>query len=179
MVDGKKKGGKYERDMSKSLSLWWTEGEDKNVFWRTSGSGAKATVNHMNEGAVNFNFYGDIGYRDSVGYPLIERVCIECKHYREFYIMDTLKDNKNPSLVEQFWGETINEARQSNRWGVLIMKKNYFPDLIMIEEDAFRFNHLFDSSERLIYDNGVIVTLDKFFNRVTPDEFLDRVSLYE
>jgi hypothetical protein len=176
MVDGKKKGGKYERDISKLLSSWWTDGEDESVFWRTSGSGAKATVNHKKK-AINFNYYGDIGYRDSIGAPFIERACIECKHYKEFYIMDILKDNKNPSEFEKFWEEAKFEAGQSNRWSILITKKNYFPDLIMIEEDIFLFDDKFESEEKLIYDNGVVVVLDKFLDRVKPVEFIERVPI--
>lgn len=179
MVDGKKKGGVYERDISKLLSFWWTDGDRRDVFWRTEGSGAKATVNHRETGAINFNYYGDIGYRDSEGMIFIERVCIECKHYKEFYVMDVLKDNKNPSLLETFWEETLFEAEQSNRWGILIMKKNYFPDLIMMEEDIFLFDDKFEGSEKITYDGGVIVVLDKFIERVSPEEFINKVPVKE
>src|SRR5882672_9435645 len=38
------KGGQFERDMCKAFSLWWTEGKHEDWFWRTAGSGARATV---------------------------------------------------------------------------------------------------------------------------------------
>ena len=37
------KGGAWEREFSKYLSLWITEGERDDVFWRSSQSGGRAT----------------------------------------------------------------------------------------------------------------------------------------
>ena len=39
-----KKGPKFERDFCKRLSLWSSSGMDEDVFWRTPGSGARATT---------------------------------------------------------------------------------------------------------------------------------------
>lgn len=39
-----KKGGAYERKFSKKLSLWWSSGRSPDLFWRTPGSGGKATI---------------------------------------------------------------------------------------------------------------------------------------
>lgn len=37
------KGGTFERKLCTILSLWWTSGADDDVFWRTPGSGSRAT----------------------------------------------------------------------------------------------------------------------------------------
>ena len=39
-----KKGGGFEREICKLLSLWWSKGEHDDIFWRTAGSGGRATV---------------------------------------------------------------------------------------------------------------------------------------
>jgi hypothetical protein len=31
-----KKGGKFERDMSRKLSLWWSYGNNDDLIWRSS-----------------------------------------------------------------------------------------------------------------------------------------------
>jgi len=37
------KGPNFERSFCKSLSLWVSEGKDENIFWRSVGSGGRAT----------------------------------------------------------------------------------------------------------------------------------------
>lgn len=37
------KGSVFEREICKALGRWWTDGERDDIFWRTAGSGARAT----------------------------------------------------------------------------------------------------------------------------------------
>jgi hypothetical protein len=177
IVDGKKKGGGYEREKARQLSLWFTKDKNDDVFWRTSASGAKATVNLQAGKDVNFNHFGDIGAINTIGFPFIELVNIECKSYQDFSLLKVLKPNKNPSLIENFWGEAKKEADDSGRLPILIMKKNYFPDLIMMSDDILDlFKYKFDTGECIKNDCGSILLLSKFLERVNPEDFVREVN---
>ena len=62
----KDKGGNFERDICKALSLWYTYGEDDNIFWRTSGSGNRATVRTKKGQKTKYD-YGDITFSNPDG----------------------------------------------------------------------------------------------------------------
>ena len=73
------KGSQFERDMCKAFSLWWTKGKRSDVFWRTSGSGARATT-RSKKNKKTFGQYGDMQATDPIGQPLIDLCSIEMKH---------------------------------------------------------------------------------------------------
>lgn len=73
------KGGQFERDFSRQLSLWWTNGERDDIFWRTAGSGARATV-RSKKGKTTAGQYGDITATDPDGKLLIDNILFELKN---------------------------------------------------------------------------------------------------
>jgi len=75
---GKGKGSSFERAICKELSTWWTNYEREDVFWRTSGSGARATT-RSKSGQRTFGQYGDVQATDPIGQPLIDLCTIEIK----------------------------------------------------------------------------------------------------
>ena len=81
---GSSKGTPFERLICKQFSLWWTDGERDDVFWRTSNSGGRATVRKSLK-----NQHGDMTATDPIGLPLIENILIEIKRG---YTCDTLQD---------------------------------------------------------------------------------------
>lgn len=72
------KGGKFEREVCKALSRWWTHGDRDDVFWRSASSGARATIRRK-QNKVTFGQYGDIQATDPIGQPLMDICTIECK----------------------------------------------------------------------------------------------------
>jgi len=72
------KGQDFERTICKELSLWYSQGEREDVFWRTAGSGARATT-RAKIGKITANSAGDIGYLDSFGKPFCDYFMIEVK----------------------------------------------------------------------------------------------------
>jgi hypothetical protein len=72
------KGGKYERAVCKQLSVWWTGGKRDDVFWRTAGSGGRATQRNR-RGQRTFGQYGDVQATDPIGQPLLDVFTIEIK----------------------------------------------------------------------------------------------------
>jgi len=177
MVNGKQKGGQYERDKARQLSKWITKDSRDNLLWRTASSGGMATVRYDNGEKVNLNNFGDIGYNDIDGQPFIEQVSIECKKYKDFELLDVLKENKTKSEIETFWKETCKDAIRSERYPMLLMKKNYFPELLMLDVKLFsKVKDKFDLSEYIIWNGGAIVLLDNFLDRVSYDQFIERVN---
>lgn len=72
------KGGAYERDISRILSLWWTDGARDDVFWRSYGSGGRATVRRKKD-KTTAGGTGDIVATDEVGLPFTRLVTTEIK----------------------------------------------------------------------------------------------------
>lgn len=72
------KGAAFEREVCKQLSLWWTHGESDAVFWRSSGSGARATT-RMKQNKKTPYEYGDVSFTDPIGKPFIDYFLVELK----------------------------------------------------------------------------------------------------
>lgn len=75
------KGPKFEREICKQLSLWWTQDDEEPtdaVFWRTSMSGGRATV-RQKKGKKTKNQLGDICATDPAGQPFMDLVSLELK----------------------------------------------------------------------------------------------------
>ena len=72
------KGGHFERDVCKRLSLWWSYGERDDLLWRTAGSGARATV-RSRKNQQTANHHGDICATDPDAQPLVGAFCFEIK----------------------------------------------------------------------------------------------------
>ena len=78
MVNGSAKGSAFERSVCKTLSLWFSKGKRDDLFWRTSGSGARATVRGK-KGKSTISGHGDIEATCSEGKLLTEWTCWELK----------------------------------------------------------------------------------------------------
>ncbi len=59
------KGSNFEREICKLLSLWWTNDKRDDIFWRTSGSGARATTRSKTK-QKTFGQYGDVQATDPI-----------------------------------------------------------------------------------------------------------------
>jgi hypothetical protein len=97
------KGGAWERQFSKILSLWWSNGEDDSWFWRTGGSGSRATQ-RAKKGKTTANGAGDICAQTPKAQELMNHLCIENKRgYNAVSLSDLLDNNGGQMLkfVEQ------------------------------------------------------------------------------
>lgn len=72
------KGGSYENEIAKRLSLWFTDGKRDDVFGRSDGSGSRFT-SRLKKGKKTANQHGDITFTDAIGEPLIAIWSIEVK----------------------------------------------------------------------------------------------------
>jgi hypothetical protein len=127
------KGSDYERDLCRTLSLWWT-GDRDDVFWRTAGSGARAKARGR-QGKDTEGQHGDIGATDPIGKPLIDLITFEIKRgYNSKTIADLLDAPKSSAL--QVYERWINQASESAAqahsfaWALIVKRDQRDPFVI-------------------------------------------------
>lgn len=72
------KGSKFERDMAKEFSLWFSKGKADDWIYRTAGSGARAT-SRAKKNLTTANSIGDLGYLHKKAAPLFDVINFELK----------------------------------------------------------------------------------------------------
>jgi hypothetical protein len=72
------KGGEYEREISKQLSLWVSKGKRDDLIWRTSASGGRATTRSKKKLETAYA-YGDLTFTDPKAKLLFDLTVIEAK----------------------------------------------------------------------------------------------------
>jgi hypothetical protein len=119
------KGPQFERDVCRQLSLWWSDNNREDIFWRTQNSGGRATT-RQKSGKKTFGQYGDIMATDPCGQPLINLITFELKRgYSKDSIQDLIDRKKGPNKYKE-WIEKIiktSELAGSKYW-VLIVRRN-------------------------------------------------------
>ncbi len=116
------KGSGFEREICVQLSEWWTSGDRSDIFWRTAGSGARATT-RAKQGKATSGQYGDITAIDPVGMPLIDLITLELKRgYTKASFHDALDRDRH--VVQEWEGfvdkaYTSHQAAGSYAWGLI------------------------------------------------------------
>ena len=116
---GHNKGSSFERAICKQLSLWWTGGKRDDIFWRTAGSGARATVRRR-KNCATANSAGDVCALDAEGEPFIRQILIELKkgYTKDIDVLkfiDALDGRKACLLwrwMDKAWGEAYDNKRR-------------------------------------------------------------------
>ena len=132
MANGKVKGNSYERAISRKLSLWISNNERDDLFWRTQGSGGRHTVRYKS----NLTLEGQAGDISStqggISENFLKFFCVEVKFYKDINIWAIITKSKNGLL--DFWDQATLKAKQVNRIPILIVKENYKPALFISNE---------------------------------------------
>ena len=124
---GRGKGQAFEREICRTLSLWVSKGTSKNLFWRSSQSGGRATT--LRKKGENLSVHaGDIAAIDEVGKPFIDRFFVECKRYKSLHL-DALCYNSIGTLGPM-WKKCCKQAKQYGKEPILICKENGRDELI-------------------------------------------------
>ncbi len=126
MVNGKNKGSSYEREISKKLSLWLSEGKRDDSFWRTQNSGGRFTTRRK-LGIDTQNQDGDITSTDPSTQFFSDTFTLELKKYKDINLWG-LFTGKGGGLLS-FWEQTKRQALSSYKVPVLIVKQDRKPDL--------------------------------------------------
>ncbi|MBU0846517.1 hypothetical protein KKH23_04955 [Patescibacteria group bacterium] len=119
------KGSEYERGVCKALSRWWTGGERDDVFWRTSGSGARAKLRGRG-GQDTAGQYGDVAATDPIGAPFIDVFTAELKRGYSEHTFQDLVDRVPKAGVqvwEYFFAQIIESAEQAGSYTWLLITR--------------------------------------------------------
>jgi hypothetical protein len=124
-----RKGGKFERQICKDLSLWLTKGQRSDLLWRTSLSGGRATIQHR-KGLVNIAQLGDIGAIDPEGCRLTDRFVVETKHVKSLDLPGAFL--KRTGALMRFWRKLLPVAHQHNRHPFIVARQNGMPIILVV-----------------------------------------------
>jgi len=178
-MNAKRKGNAFERRICKELSLWWTKGENDNVFWRTSNSGGRATVRRKSKKKAAIGS-GDIEAIDPVGKDLIDIFTFELKcGYNNDSFADLL-DAPDTAKTQQYaqWFQKVEREHKESKsyaWALIVQRTRRIPLIFM----PSRLSYLFDDIFPIVYlygdddDNGIIGTHLSNFYRIP----LNRIRL--
>ena len=183
------KGQDFERQVCRTLSLWWTDGEDADVFWRNRVRSTKESPDAKHQ-------LGDVTALKAIGAPLVERFSIEIKTgysktkkglrtrnipWDLLDLLDGKKDGKKTLL--EFWAQCMKDAELSSKRPLLIFKRDFHEPVICLESSMVALIEewvgLLDS-DSLIYSRDrsgrseanlllVLFRLEDFLNTVTPE----------
>lgn len=105
------KGGPFERQMARRLSLWWSAGARDDMFWRVGGSGGRAK-RRGRKGQRTFGQHADIAATDPQGEPLTDVFTIEAKRgYSRYTPFDLL--DKGPTAARQMVETWLLQVQES------------------------------------------------------------------
>lgn len=165
-------GNSYEREFSKKLSLWASEGKDDSFFWRDLSSGARSTV-RKNQGKETPN-KGDIIAVD-----------LNYKWFTDIYFIDTktTKDpnfdftnpsNQKSNFILNEWKKVCGDCPDKCITMMPVKPRNRkFAEIVLFPE-AFNCN----TKEYLLYTGGnypsfKAFNLGKFFSENSFQETLE------
>lgn len=131
-----RKGGDFERDTCRRLSLWVTVGRRDDVFWRSATSGARATV-QLGKGIINLAQSGDMSAIDPEGYEFVRTTFVEMKHRKDLGIGRGLVCGTGD--LANFWRTACVEASKYDKRPLLIARQNLYPTLAItrLSDDVF------------------------------------------
>lgn len=172
------KGSEFERLICKKLSMWWTNGERDDVFWRTSMSGGRATV-RTKQGKATEMQHGDISAVDPIGVPLIKAVTLELKRgYGKASPFDLLDANHTATLEWCLFLKQVKAAQKAGNtpwWAVIFQRDRRSICIAFPREMWTLMRPPAVSVPRMWYrheeDDFIIMKLEDFLVLFTPGLF--------
>jgi len=194
-MNAKGKGNKFERDICKQLSLWWTNGENDAVFWRTASSGGRATQRGK-KGKSTKNQHSDITANDPIGQSFVDLFVIECK---KGYNKDSFADlfdclsGSTPKYLKWIEGLRKSCKNSDSHYWLLIVKRDRrdtmccFSERLCfgLAESGSEFDPFLDCVNYTIkINNGdentetlVFMRLADFLDSIAPDDIVNLLKL--
>ena len=180
------KGSNFEREICKRLSEWWSDNKRDDIFWRTSGSGARAKT-RSKKNQKTFGQCGDIQATDPIGQPLIDVCSIELKRgYPKATFSDLIE--RPDGAAEQMYEKFINQAIEDHKnagsltW-MLIVKRDRKDPIVFMPR---KFKRLLSDRNAIFFmapcfhlkcrfkddkiHNIYGTTLENFFFRIKPQD---------
>lgn len=133
MVNGKAKGGEQERVIAVELSLWLSQGKDKNLLWRSASSGGRSTQ-FAKSGVLIGNQAGDLSAVSPGGHKLIDKFVVEVKFYKDLNVQNIVYET-NTGLMK-FWEKLLFECKTYTKHPMLIAKQNFQPEIVCLNKEG-------------------------------------------
>lgn len=166
MANGKAKGSEFERLISKKLSLWWSNNQRDDLFWRTQSSGARFTIRER-KGTDTYNQSGDICSTHPDSKDFSEKIYIECKCYKNIGIWSFFIKK---GMLFDWWKKAYENAQREGKYTFLIVKENNRPTLLFSDISLSYFCDTI--CQFYIYRKDVNVCLfDLFIKTASVKEF--------
>jgi len=148
-MNTKQKGNNFEREMSRLLSLWWTNGKRDDAIWRSASSGALTTVGRGRYLAHT----GDFAATDGDAELLFKHVIIEAKRGYNRYSFQDLLDVPGSRIKQNPVYEMLSKLHlaciQQDKRGMLLWKRDRRELLLLFWKMPF--------SDKLLVDKTVLV----------------------
>jgi hypothetical protein len=170
------KGGSFERSVSKSISLWVSEGEDDSWIWRTSQSGGRATQ-RAKSGKNTSGAYGDLTFTDGRASWLFDIFSMELKcGYKMAEISSLIDSTQAEPLILKFWRQCERDRELSgSKFSLVILKRDRKSPLVIVGNDLFSklvLNFSKPECGTISFsgkiENLVFIPFDEFFNWIDP-----------
>lgn len=180
MVNGKNKGSNWERKFAKQLSLWWSNGESDNIFWRSASSGAFATIRNK-KGKTSDGSYGDISAINEIGYALINFATFELKTgYNDMCLLSEIDSDAKKLSFRNALNQVVNDSNLAGNNPFLVINRDRKQPCIFFEKKIFndmknycgelkndvKYLELWDGDFKWIG-----FRLEDFFNWANPEYF--------
>lgn len=177
------KGAVFEREFARKLSLWWTSGVDRDVFWRSPNSGGFTTrLVQRGSDTKEIRTAGDIAAVKPEGDSFVRRVCLELKRgYGSGDLFTELRSGK--SKLHGFMKQAREQAAENDiaQWW-LVWKQDRKPALLFLPTcfflqnpvysfKGYSYNHLYIevyNADQGALQNVSIVVLDEFLDAAVP-----------
>lgn len=165
------KGGDFERDTAKFLTLWLTGKKKPYKYWRMDASGSLATIHEENE-----DLAGDIKSLARDADFLTDIFVIECKtgYPKTSFWQHWSSANFQ---IKEFWNKLVKVETPKEKYPMLIYRKKGRRRLVGISE--FPMVHfskkLSDLNFVTIHWNGELPDLyfydfNEFWDRIVPED---------
>jgi hypothetical protein len=191
------KGANYERDICKRLSLWWTSGKRDDIFWRTAGSGARATA-RMKNGLKTKNSAGDVGFIHPIGEDFVNFFHVTLK--KGYTSLGRLRADKIEKVVKKLrskdasvkeWtkgiqnllsglkrgGEIIDalDCIDSDKKRKLLLHEWFESELKRIQHDQYRTMFIFrrdGKQDCVVLDHNLYIKISTYVGRFLNKRYL-------
>lgn len=171
-MPGSHKGSKFEREVCRDLSLWFSGGEDPDIFWRSQASGARAT---KRGDKTLSHAAGDISASKPIGNYLTRAFFIECKHYKDLQLANFLCGRG--SKLNSFWQVACDQASCYNLRPLLIARQNRFPTLIVMHPGTWSDFGIGDQAWKLANNSVALGLFQEFTKNARASFVLSRIRL--
>lgn len=176
------KGGTFERDVCKYLSIWLKGKEKPYQYWRMPGSGALCTISEDNK-----NLSGDIRALTEDASFLTREFSIECKTgYPSTTFWQHYRDIKT-FHIRSFWQQCVGDAKKSGKSPMLIYRKKGKKPIVGLDVNKAQVSYSLNALNSMIivfkkeYDLPWLQTFDmeEFFSTMSPGEMKKFCGVYD